>query len=99
MTVFRSRLRADAAAAYGPLAERMESLARAMPGFVSFKTFEADDGERVSVVVFADRESHEAWRDHPEHRSAQAQGRASLYEEYDIQVCRLVDERRFRAGG
>ena len=95
VTVFRSRLRGDAGEAYGRTADAMEQRARAMPGFVDFKTFTADDGERVSLITFASREAHDAWRDDPAHRAAQQQGREHWYSEYTIQVCNLVAERGF----
>jgi heme-degrading monooxygenase HmoA len=95
VTVFRSRLRADAGDEYGRTADEMERYAREMPGFVDFKTFVADDGERVSLVVFASREAHDAWRDDARHRAAQARGRAEWYSEYTIQVCELVAQRAF----
>jgi heme-degrading monooxygenase HmoA len=93
--VFRSRLRDDAGPDYEHTADALERAARAMPGFVDFKTFTAADGERVSLVVFASREAHDAWRDDPAHRAAQRRGRADWYAEYRIQVCDLVDERTF----
>ena len=46
----------------------------------------ADDGERVTLVTFADRASHDAWRDHPEHRAAQRRGVDGYYTEYSISV-------------
>ena len=94
VTVFRSRLRADADG-YDEAADAIEARARRAPGFVDFKTFVAADGERVSLVVFADRASHDAWRDDPEHREAQRHGREDWYAEYHIQVCELVGERIF----
>jgi heme-degrading monooxygenase HmoA len=95
VTVFRSRLRGKAGDEYGAVAERTLELARSMPGFVDFKTFSADDGERVSIVVFDSMAAHDAWRDHPDHRRVQELGRARLYASYRIQVCRLLHERRF----
>ena len=95
VTVFRSRLRDDAGDDYARTADAMEQRARAMPGFVDFKTFTAADGERVSLITFASREAHDGWRDDPEHRAAQQRGRALWYAEYTIQVCDLVAERRF----
>ena len=74
----------------------MEAAARAMPGFVDFKTFVADDGERVSIVVFDSPEAHAAWRDDPRHRAAQRRGREEWYAEYRIQVCALERERTFQ---
>jgi heme-degrading monooxygenase HmoA len=85
ITVFRSRLRADADA-YADHAARISALARTMPGYVEHKVFTAEDGERVTVVTFADRASHEAWARHPEHREAQRAGLRDYYEEYSIAV-------------
>jgi heme-degrading monooxygenase HmoA len=97
VTVFRSRLRDDAGPDYEQTADALEHAARAMPGFVDFKTFTAADGERVSLVVFASREAHDAWRDDPAHRAAQRRGRTDWYAEYRIQVCDLLHERTFTA--
>jgi len=93
--VFRSRLRPGEATEYGEWAGRMLELARAMPGFVDFKTFQADDGERVSVITFANLDAQRAWRDHPEHRVAQQLGRERFYQSYAIQVAEVIGEHRF----
>ncbi len=95
VTVFRSRLEPAALDEYGVTADEMETTARAMPGFVDFKTFVADDGERVSLVTFADAESHDAWRRHPAHLRAQQAGRDRFYASYLIQVSRCVRVSRF----
>jgi heme-degrading monooxygenase HmoA len=95
VTVFRNRLRADAADEYGALSPHILELARSMPGFVDAKTFSAADGERVTVVTFADRPSHDAWRDHPEHRDAQRRGIAEFYADYSIQVADVTYSHRF----
>jgi heme-degrading monooxygenase HmoA len=98
VTVFRSRLRPDAVDhGYHELASEMESRARAMPGFVDFKSFDSPDGERVSLIVFDTREHQEAWRKDPEHRAAQKRGRDQFYSEYSIQVCEQLDRRDFPA--
>jgi heme-degrading monooxygenase HmoA len=65
----------------------MLELASRMPGFVSFKSFASDDGERISVIEFEGEEQLRAWREHPEHRKAQELGRTRFYEEYHVQVC------------
>ena len=95
VTVFRSRLRAEAVEEYQELAARMEARARAMPGLLDFKTFTAPDGERVSIVVFDSWAHHEAWRTDDEHRRAQGRGRDWLYETYTILVARELRRRRF----
>jgi heme-degrading monooxygenase HmoA len=86
ITIFRSRLREDGAAAYYEHAQRMSELACTMPGYIEHKVFTAEDGERVTVVTFADQASHDGWRSHPEHRAAQRAGRAGYYREYSIAV-------------
>ena len=95
VTVFRSRLRENPDG-YDQTADEMEAAARAMPGFVDFKTFTADDGERVSIIEFDSPESHTAWRGDPRHRAAQQRGRQEWYAEYRIQVCTLEREHSFR---
>lgn len=94
VTVFRSRLKPEAGGDYDPMAVRMSDLARAMPGYVSHKVFTAEDGERVTIVEFADMESHTAWGRHPEHRAGQVRGRREFYSEYKLQVCELLRESR-----
>ena len=63
LVVFRNRKRADIdQAAYDAEAERMEELARTQPGFLSFKSYSADDGEFVAISEWEDEASALAWR-------------------------------------
>jgi heme-degrading monooxygenase HmoA len=94
VTVFRSRLRDDSDG-YEETAMDMFLKASSMPGFVDFKQFTADDGERVAIVQFDSLEHQDDWRNHPDHRAAQQRGRAEWYAEYRIQVCRVLSERNF----
>ena len=55
-------------------------------GYIEHKVFVAEDGERVTVVTFADQATHDAWRTHPEHRAAQKAGRDGYYRQYSIAV-------------
>jgi heme-degrading monooxygenase HmoA len=95
VVLFRSRLRDDCPPSYGPLAERMVELAQAMPGFVSFRHYAADDGERISVIEFESDAHVKAWREHVEHREAQRRGRDEFYAWYRIQVCTQDREATF----
>ncbi len=74
----------------------MEGRARAMPGFVDFKSFTATDGERLSVIVFDTIAHQHAWRDDSEHRVAQQRGRDAFYSEYSISVCQELGRRNFQ---
>jgi len=87
VTIFRSRLDPVHAVRYQSIAAQMRDLALAMPGFVSIKSFTAEDGERLSMVVFESAETHQAWREHPEHRKAQRLGWEAFYSEFSVVVC------------
>jgi len=85
LVVFRNRKRAELdAAAYAADAERMEALARAQPGFVSFKSYVAQDGEVVALSEWADAEAARAWGRHPDHALVQGRGREAYYESYTL---------------
>lgn len=97
ITVFRSRLRPECLAEYNDTVRRMSELARAMPGYVSHKSFTAEDGERVTIVEFADEASQKAWATHAGHVTAKARGRAAFYSEYSLQICNVTREMRWPA--
>jgi heme-degrading monooxygenase HmoA len=96
--VFRSRLRAGAGTDEGLMAvgARMYELASAMPGFASYKDFNAEDGEAVTIVEFDTLEHLAAWRTHPEHKEVQQRGRERYFSEYHIQVCTTVRDYNFK---
>jgi heme-degrading monooxygenase HmoA len=97
VVVFRGRVRPGVdQQALGQLGQRMYSIAAAMPGYISYKDFAAEDGETVSIVEFDTQDSLAAWREHPEHKAAQQRGRDEFFSEYHIQVCAPVRESRFR---
>ena len=94
LTVFRSRLAEGAYdAGYAARADEMLERARSMPGFVSFKAFTSEDGERVSVIHFASREDHDRWAKDAEHRVAQREGREAFYKEYRLTVAEVTSDR------
>lgn len=98
ITVFRSRIRPDTADEFHALAKRMLELAEAMPGFISYKAYVSEDGERCSIVEFESAEQLRAWREHPEHREAQRIGRERFYQEYSLYVAEPSRESHFDEG-
>ena len=93
--VFRNRLRAEGTEDYPATAERMVELVAKVPGFREVKTFEAEDGERVSIFFFDDLEAVDAWKRDAEHLVAQRRGREDFYESYELYVCEPVRTARF----
>ena len=87
VTVFRSRLAAGHEEQYRARAAQLSGLARTMPGYVAHKTYVAEDGERLTLVEFADREGMDAWARHPEHAAGKREGRETYFSDYRVQVC------------
>jgi heme-degrading monooxygenase HmoA len=96
LVVFRNRKRAGIeASAYEADAARMEELARDQPGFVSFKSYAAEDGEVIALSEWESEEAAMAWRRNPEHDAIQAKGQAEYYESYTLFACADPRIRRF----
>jgi heme-degrading monooxygenase HmoA len=88
LVVFRNRKRADIDyAAYETEAGRMLALAQTQPGYLSFKSYTAEDGEVVAISEWADEASARAWGREAEHRATQQRGRLAYYEEYTLFAC------------
>lgn len=100
LVVFRNRKRADIdRAAYGAEAILMEDMARRQPGFISFKSYVAEDGEVVALSEWDDEDAALAWRRVAEHSAAQSRGRAEFYEEYTVFACKHPRIHRFSRKG
>jgi heme-degrading monooxygenase HmoA len=98
ITVFRNRKRPDIdGAAYSADAARMVELASRQPGFLSFRSYTADDGEVVAISEWADEASARAWGTHPDHAVVQAKGRSEYYAQYTSISADNPRVRAFRA--
>jgi heme-degrading monooxygenase HmoA len=88
LVVFRNRKRADMdGAAYYADAERMAQLAATQPGYRSFKSYTAEDGEVVAISEWADEACARAWGRHEEHGPVQGRGRTEYYDSYTLFAC------------
>lgn len=96
-TLFFSRLRQLSDESAREYQERLAALrerARTeFPGFVDQKSFTSEDGERLTVVRFEDRESLNDWSADAEHREGKRRGRREYYQEYRVVVCEELRER------
>ncbi len=102
ITLCWSRLREDLGeqglAEYQQHAAAISTRAEGFPGYVSRKTYTAEDGERLTVVQFESQEHQAAWRADPEHRAAQNMGREKYYQEYRVLICEPGRESSWRHG-
>jgi heme-degrading monooxygenase HmoA len=96
ITVFRTRVKPGLRDEYAAAVDRMSELARTMPGYISHKSFYAEDGERCTIVEFEHKEGLRTWRTNSEHLVAQKMGREKYYIEYSVQVCTLERESKFK---
>ena len=96
LVIFRNRKRADIdEAAYAAEAETMETMARRMPGFLSFKSYAAEDDEVIALSEWEDEDAALVWRRVAEHSAAQSRGRGEFYEEYTLFACKHPRIHRF----
>jgi len=81
---------------YGETAERMLALAAQQPGFLGVDAARSE-GTGITVSYWRDEASIRAWKDHAEHRLAQARGREAWYAEYSLRVARVERAYAFAA--
>lgn len=78
---------------YGKMAEAIESLAAAQPGFLGIES--ARDGLGITVSYWASLEAIAAWKANAAHLVAQQQGRAAWYEEFKVRICKVERDYAF----
>jgi heme-degrading monooxygenase HmoA len=73
-------------------AARLKPELEQMDGFISIERFEslATPGKLLSLSFWRDEAAVAAWRNHPEHRLAQAAGRAGIFADYRLRVVGVI---------
>jgi heme-degrading monooxygenase HmoA len=93
VALLKTRLRPEAPQdEYARLGGRMYELVSAMPGFVSAEFFGSEDGQELTIARFESEEALAAWRNLPEHVSAQRRGLDEFYASVEVQICEVVRE-------
>src|SRR5262249_37232672 len=77
---------------YARLGERMYGIVSRLPGFLSVKSFKAEDGEELTLFRFASEEALEAWRTHPDHVETMRRGHTEFYSGVYLQICKVTRE-------
>jgi len=72
---------------YAAMAEHMDALARAQPGFLGVES--AREGVGITVSYWRDLESIRAWKANAEHLVAQRTGQARWYSDYTTRIARV----------
>jgi len=90
VVLFRSRRTEADPEGYGAMADEMLTRARSMPGFVDFRHYAAEDGERISVIWWESEELMRDWREDARHQLAQRLGRERWYSFFHLDVAHVV---------
>ena len=82
----------DGHATYLELAARLKPMLEKMDGFISVERFQSlsNPGKLLSLSFWRDEASVLAWREHPEHRTTQALGRAGVFDDYRLRVAAVM---------
>ena len=73
------------------LSDKLDPILRSMPGFISFKSYQADDGEEIGIIRFESREALDAWVYEGVHGSAQKVA-DQIYERFWVQSAETFRE-------
>ena len=78
--------------AYLDYAARLKPELEKMDGFVSVERFESltTPGKMLSLSFWRDEAAVANWRNHTEHRVAQAAGRAGIFADYRLRVVSVI---------
>jgi heme-degrading monooxygenase HmoA len=77
---------------YLDLAAELKPILETIDGFISVERFESltEKGKILSLSVFRDEAAVAAWRNVPEHRRTQGEGRATIFENYRLRIAGVI---------
>ena len=83
---------ADGRAAYLDIAADLRPLLSHVDGFISIERFESltEPGKLLSLSFWRDEAAVSAWRNTPQHRSAQDAGRNRLFRDYRLRIAAVT---------
>ena len=87
--IFSSRRCGDDGDGYAEAAARMDALVREQPGFLGAESTRDGEGFGITVAYFDSEDAIRAWRDHGEHASTRAEGRARWYDGFAVRVAKV----------
>ena len=74
---------------YGRTSAKMVALANKQPGFLGVDSVRDESGKGITSVYWKDKESIDAWRNHPKHKKVKKRGRAIWYENYFLRIAKV----------
>jgi len=86
---------ADFQEGYTEMSARMEELARQQAGFLGIVSFRSQGGKGITISYWKDLSSIQAWKQNPEHQTAQQLGKQKWYKDFTIEVARIESASHF----
>ena len=81
---------------YGPMAERMNELARERDGFLGVESARDASGFGITVSYWRDEAAIAGWKADLEHREAQRRGLHDFYRRFELRVAKVERQKSFR---
>jgi heme-degrading monooxygenase HmoA len=90
--IFEVEMKPGKSQDYLDLAAQLRPELEKIDGFISVERFEslANKGKLVSLSFWRDEDAVARWREHAEHRLAQARGRNEIFSNFRIRVAEVV---------
>jgi len=78
--------------AYLEIAHELRAELEKIYGFISIERFESiyEPGKYLALSFFRDEAAVKAWREHAEHRIAQARGKGGIFADYRLRVAEVL---------
>ena len=95
--MFTTRRTKTDEAGYGRMAQLMEKLSHAMPGYLGIESTRDAEGFGITVSYWESELAILHWKREISHLAAQQAGRTRWYEHYDVRVARV--ERAYNGPG
>lgn len=96
IAVIFTSVRTKVADGYESMADLMVELASEQDGFLGMESARNEVG--ITVSYWRDLESVKRWKQHADHRVAQAKGRSDWYSQYKTRICVVERDYGFNTG-
>lgn len=79
---------------YLDIASQLRPMVEDIDGFISIERFQSlsQPGKILSLSLWRDEEAVREWRNIPEHRQAQQDGRAGIFLDYRLRIANVIRE-------
>ncbi len=79
---------------YLELAAQLKPMLSGESGFISGERFQSlnNEGKLLSMSIWNSEKDIEKWRNNLQHKKSQEEGKAGLFESYNITICNVIRE-------